>query len=107
MEYKGDIAEVQRRLSQTSDLHRRRLAVLDAVSVQPGERVLEVGCGGGAMLPMLAAAVGETGRVVGIDISRDQIAAANVLCADTNVVEAAVDDVNQLSYGDASFDAIV
>jgi len=107
MDYKGDIAEIQRRLSQTSDLHRRRLAVLDAVSMQPGESVLEVGCGGGAMLPMLAAAAGETGRVVGIDISPDQIAAANKLCADTSVVEAAVEDVNQLSYGDARFDAVV
>lgn len=107
MEYRGDIAEVQRRLSQTSDLHRRRLAVLDAISVQPRERVLEVGCGGGIMLPMLAAAVGEIGRVVGIDISPDQIAAANALCADTNIVEAAVHDAKKLPYGDASFDAVV
>jgi ubiquinone/menaquinone biosynthesis C-methylase UbiE len=107
MEYQGDIAEIQRRLAQTSDLHRRRLAVLDTVSAQPGERVLEVGCGGGAMLPVLAAAVGETGRVAGIDVSPDQIAAASALCADTKIVEAAVHDVNQLPYSDASFDAIV
>lgn len=105
MEYEGDIATIQRRLSQTSDLHRRRLAVLDAISMQPGERVLEVGCGGGAMLPILAAAVGDTGRVAGIDISPDQVAAANALCADTDIVEAAVHDVCQLPYGDASFDA--
>ena len=107
MEYEGDIATIQRRLSSTSDLHRRRLAVLDAISVQPGERVLEVGCGGGTMLPMLAAVVGKTGRVVGIDISADQIAAADALCAGTNFVEAAVHDVNQLPYGDGSFDAII
>jgi arsenite methyltransferase len=107
MEYQGDIAEIQRKLSHTSDLHRRRLTVLDAIAVQPRERVLEVGCGGGTMLPMLAAAVGKNGRVVGIDISPDQIAAANALCADTNVVEAAVHDVKKLPYGDESFDAVI
>jgi arsenite methyltransferase len=83
MEYEGDIATIQRRLAETSDLYRRRLAVLDAIAAQPGEKVLEVGCGGGALLPLFAAAVGQMGRVVGIDISSDQIAAANLACADS------------------------
>ncbi len=107
MEYQGDIATIQRRLAETSDLYRRRLAVLEATSAQPGERVLEVGCGGGALLPLFAAAVGETGRVVGIDISSDQIAAANDLCLGSDIATAEVQDVNQLPYEEASFDAIV
>jgi ubiquinone/menaquinone biosynthesis C-methylase UbiE len=107
LKYEGNIATIQRRLAQTSDLYRRRLAVLDAIAVQPGESVLEVGCGGGALLPSLAAAVGETGSVVGIDISADQITAANQLCADIDVAEAQMQDANQLPYEDASFDAIV
>jgi hypothetical protein len=37
MEYEGDIATIQRRLAETSDLYRRRLAVLDALAVQPGK----------------------------------------------------------------------
>ncbi|HPU39650.1 MAG TPA: methyltransferase domain-containing protein [Microthrixaceae bacterium] len=36
---------------------------------QPGERALDVGCGKGAALVPLAAAVGATGTTVGIDIS--------------------------------------
>lgn len=107
MEYKGDIATIQRRLAETSDLYRRRLAVLDAIAVQPGERVLEVGCGGGALLPLFAAAVGQTGRVVGIDISSDQIAVANTVCRDIDIAMAEVEDVNQLPYEEASFDAII
>jgi len=107
MKYQGDIATIQRRLAQTSDLQRRRLMVLDAASVRPGEQVLEVGCGGGALLPAFAAAVGPTGRVIGIDISPDQIAAANTACGDSAIANAEVQDVNQLPYQDADFDAIV
>jgi cyclopropane fatty-acyl-phospholipid synthase-like methyltransferase len=106
VEYRGDIATVQRRVAETSDLYRRRLAVLDALCLQPGERVLEVGCGGGALLPALAASVGPTGRVVGTDISPDQIEAANSVCAGSEIARAEVQDVNELSYDDASFDAI-
>lgn len=107
MEYQGDIAMIQRRLAETSDLYRRRLAVLDATAARSGERILEVGCGGGALLPLFAAAVGDTGRVVGIDISSDQIAAANANCADCGIATAEVQDVNALPYEDASFDAII
>ena len=107
MEYTGDIAKIQQRLAQTSDLYRRRLAVLEALDARPGERILEVGCGAGALLPALGAAVGASGRVVGIDISGDQIAAARRRCADQPSVETAALDVRQLPYQPGSFDAIV
>jgi ubiquinone/menaquinone biosynthesis C-methylase UbiE len=42
---------------------------------QPGERVLDLGCGRGAALFRLAEAVGESGRVTGIDLSANMIAA--------------------------------
>jgi SAM-dependent methyltransferase len=44
-------------------------AALTALNVNPGESVLDVGCGCGATTLDLAAAVGTTGRVVGLDIS--------------------------------------
>lgn len=106
MEYQGETANIQRRLAETSDLYRRRLAVLNAMSLRPGEHVLEVGCGGGLLLPVMAAAVGSTGRVTGIDVSTDQIDAARKACAGLAVVEAAIVDVNDLPYADASFDVI-
>jgi ubiquinone/menaquinone biosynthesis C-methylase UbiE len=107
MEYAGDLATIQRRIAQTSDLSRRRLAVLDALDPRPGECILEVGCGGGALLPAIASAVGSSGRVVGIDISADQIAAARRTCADHPNAEAVVLDVRQLPYEPGSFDAVV
>lgn len=107
MKYEGDVATIQQRMAETSDLYRRRLAVLEAVSVTPGERVLEVGCGGGALLPALAASAGNRGRVVGIDISADQIAAAAEHCTGIDNAEVAVGDVTALEYPECSFDAVV
>jgi ubiquinone/menaquinone biosynthesis C-methylase UbiE len=107
MQYTGDIAAIQQRLAETSDLYRRRLAVLDALGARPGERILEVGCGAGALLPAIASAVGSSGRVVGIDISEDQIAAARRRCTDQPNIETAVLDVRHLPYDPGSFDAFV
>ncbi|MGR8919987.1 MAG: class I SAM-dependent methyltransferase [Gammaproteobacteria bacterium] len=40
-----------------------------AVDAQPGERVLDIGCGGGPTSAALAEAVGDAGRVTGVDVS--------------------------------------
>jgi protein-L-isoaspartate O-methyltransferase len=40
---------------------------IDLLALQAREQVLEVGCGSGVFLPLLAEAVGESGRVVGLD----------------------------------------
>jgi demethylmenaquinone methyltransferase/2-methoxy-6-polyprenyl-1,4-benzoquinol methylase len=48
----------------------RALQLLDP---QPGERFLEIGCGTGQTLLELAAATGQTGHVVGIDLSPGMI----------------------------------
>ena len=43
--------------------------LLDALALQPGERVLDVGCGGGKATIAAAQAVGPTGNAIGADIS--------------------------------------
>ena len=44
-------------------------ALVAAVKVRPGERILDIGCGAGATTLALARAAGATSRVVGLDIS--------------------------------------
>lgn len=50
--------------------------LLDALALRPGERVLDVGCGAATATLELAAAVGPTGTVTGVDISHAVIAEA-------------------------------
>ena len=57
---------VSRRLPLVSRIRR---AAVDACRLESGDTVLEVGCGTGANLPLLADAVGPTGRVIGLDYS--------------------------------------
>jgi SAM-dependent methyltransferase len=52
------------------------LAAMDALSPRPGERILDIGCGCGHSSLQLASRVGETGAVVGVDISAPMLAVA-------------------------------
>jgi ubiquinone/menaquinone biosynthesis C-methylase UbiE len=66
------------------------------LAVQPGERVLDVGCGRGAALFPLAAAAGPTGHVVGIDLSPNMVEATAA-----DVVAAGLADTVEVRVGDA------
>ncbi len=46
--------------------HRR---AVEALRLTPGDTAIDLGCGTGANLPLLAHAVGPAGRVVGVDLS--------------------------------------
>src|SRR3978361_627717 len=50
--------------------------LIDRAGAQPGNRIVDVGCGCGATTVALAAKVGPSGRVVGIDISAPMLARA-------------------------------
>jgi SAM-dependent methyltransferase len=51
-------------------------ASFDALKLQAGERVLDIGCGGGATTLKAADIVGTRGRVVGVDISQQLLGLA-------------------------------
>jgi ubiquinone/menaquinone biosynthesis C-methylase UbiE len=61
---------VERRVRAVNDL------LLARSAVEAGESVLEIGCGTGAATVPFAEAVGERGRVVGVDISEPMLAGA-------------------------------
>lgn len=52
------------------------VALIEALAPHPGERLLDFGCGTGVIARRLAPLVGETGEVVGVDISAAMLAFA-------------------------------
>jgi ubiquinone/menaquinone biosynthesis C-methylase UbiE len=58
-------------------------AVADSLSIDQGDRVLDVGCGCGATSLELARRVGRSGRVVGIDVSAPMLATARQRAAES------------------------
>ena len=78
---------------------------LEAASFRPGEAVIDVGCGCGATTIAIAARVGETGRVVGLDVSAPMLARARERISEPNV-ELVLGDAATAPLPDASFDAV-
>jgi SAM-dependent methyltransferase len=75
-------------------------ALLTHLAPEPGERVLEVGCGTGRLSAVLAGRLGDGGSVVGVDLSeplvglaRERAAAADLANATFVVGDAQVDGV--------------
>ncbi|MEW6554103.1 MAG: class I SAM-dependent methyltransferase [Actinomycetota bacterium] len=67
----------------------------------PGSRILEVGCGGGALLAFLA---GKGHDAVGLDISEDAVDLARRAAPSCRVVRA---DAGVLPFEDVSFDRLL
>jgi ubiquinone/menaquinone biosynthesis C-methylase UbiE len=81
---------------------------LEMLTVQPGERVLEIGFGTGRSLIALARTVGESGSVRGVDISDGMLAVAQARVEKAGLserVELTLDDAAALPYENAAFDA--
>lgn len=104
--FTGEIARLQRANAESHDNVVRQSKVFAALNLRTGERVLEVGCGGGFYTSDAARFVGPTGRVCAIDISPDQITAAQQRCAEFAWVECRNADIASAPYGDAQFDAV-
>ena len=83
--------------------------LLEALALKPGERVLDVGCGGGKATIAAARAVAPGGHVTGADISVGLTELASQRAADAGAdnVSFRVVDVQQETVAAAPFDAIM
>lgn len=83
-----------------------RRRILDVAALQPGERVLDAGCGTGVWTRLAAKAVGPSGQAIGVDPGPKMIGVARRNAAREGsraTFELAV--VEKLPFGDDSFDA--
>jgi len=93
-----------------------RERVIPALHLREGSRVLDIGCGTGLNFPLLLAAVGRSGQIVGVDRSREMLEVARrktIHAPPGNValVEADAEQLDQVAVGldesGATFDAVL
>jgi SAM-dependent methyltransferase len=80
---------------------------LDLAAPLPGDRVLDLGSGSGTDVLCAAVLVGETGRVVGVDMTDAQLAKAARLSANFPQVELVEARIEELPFEDSSFDVVI
>jgi ubiquinone/menaquinone biosynthesis C-methylase UbiE len=82
--------------------------LVELAGVGPGDTVLDVGCGRGAVLVPAAARVGASGRAVGVDLSPEMVrlARARVDAADLSA-ELHVMDGEQLDVANGAFSVVL
>ncbi len=74
------------------------------INAQPGERILEVGCGNGAVARAVARAVPDISELVAMDASAEMIAEAERETDPVLPVAFQAADAHHLPFSDASFD---
>lgn len=111
---RADARQAYERASRWSRLEepferRAQATGLELLRVQPGEGVLELGCGAGGALVPLSRAVGSAGRVVGLDLSPGMLRQTASRLRRAGLTERAqlvVADATFIPFADASFDAV-
>ena len=85
---------------------RQRTATL--AGMQPGDAVLDVGCGTGTLAMEVARRVGRAGRVAGVDPGTEQIARARAKAARRHMpIEFQIGVIEQLPFPDQTFDVVL
>lgn len=105
-----DLAARLEHRAKAADEIAARNAYLDLLDIRAGERVLDVGCGSGAVTREIARRVGSRGGAVGLDPSPALLAVARELANEAGVgewVEFREGDARRLPFADASFDVVV
>jgi arsenite methyltransferase len=106
IEFDAEAARNVERVYRTDDVVAQRRVTLDALALEPGEHVLDIGSGPGLLAASMAEAVGPDGRVSGVDPSESMREMASARPAPVPM-EFVAGDATALPFADASFDAAV
>ena len=89
-------------------LRELRQRTIDLAHIQPGEKVLDVGCGTGTLAMEVQPRVGATGQVFGIDPGAQQIARAQSKAGRRHLpIEFQIGAIEHLDFPDQTFDVVL
>lgn len=101
------MAWVHDTLSFRGRLRQLRQKTIALAQMQPGEAVLDVGCGTGTLLLDIARQIGTTSRVAGVDPSQGQIARACAKATRSGLpIEFQIGVIEQLPFPEQTFDVV-
>ena len=99
------MAEALEVIYRKRDVLRRRRLVREALAAQPGERILDVGCGPGFYVAELLEEVGPSGAVTGVDGSAAMLSISAKRIDGAPNVTLAEGDATAIPVPDGAFDA--
>ncbi|MDO8735791.1 MAG: class I SAM-dependent methyltransferase [Thermoleophilia bacterium] len=82
-----------------------RCGIVEAADVRPGNHVLDVACGTGTLVGLLASCAGPDGRAVGLDFSEEMLEVARQKVR-MEQVEFVQGNAEEMPFEDASFDRV-
>ena len=83
--------------------------LVEASGIQPGQRVLEIGCGSGYFTPAIAEKTGENGFTEAVDLHPSAVEATREKAAQMNIQNIRVSraDAHETDFADGAFDVII
>ncbi len=89
-------------------LRELRQRTANLAGIQPGEKVLDVGCGTGTLAIEVQSRVGRAGRVAGVDPGTQQIARARSKAARRTLpIDFQIGVIEHLAFPDQTFDVVL
>ena len=107
LEYGDEASRLVEAINTVPDTIGRRRAILRALNLKTGERVLDVGSGPGHQALEMSPMVGPSGKVDGIDISDSMLQIARSRCNGVSNIEFHQGDAADLPFEVGTFDAVM
>ena len=98
--------EIARLRVQAESLAGETAVMLDRIGLAEGQACLDLGCGAGGIVDLLAQRVGPTGRVLGIDADGDSLAAARAWARQQGLEKVSFEQRSLFEPGPAEFDFV-
>ncbi len=105
LRFDDEVSRVVEAFNASPGAVRRLAKILEALGVRRGERVLDVGSGPGHQVFEMSSAVGDGGRVEGVDVAEGALGIARQRCAGMGNVAFHSGEATGLPFDSGEFDA--